>query len=36
MKIRGGSRLVNDLLTRVGATPVGMPVPQLQKHCQKV
>ena len=25
MKIRGGSRMVNDLLERVGATPVGMP-----------
>jgi len=27
MKIRGGSRMVNDLLTLVGAEPVGMPVP---------
>jgi TRAP-type C4-dicarboxylate transport system substrate-binding protein len=27
MKIRGGSRLVNQLLERAGATPVGMPVP---------
>ena len=27
MKIRGGSRIVNDMLTRLGAEPVGMPVP---------
>ena len=26
MKIRGGSRMVNDLLTSLGAEPVGMPV----------
>ncbi|MCL4675972.1 MAG: TRAP transporter substrate-binding protein [Pararhodobacter sp.] len=26
MKIRGGSRTVNDLLTSLGAEPVGMPV----------
>ena len=29
MKIRGGSRTVNALLTRVGAEPIGMPVPQV-------
>jgi TRAP-type C4-dicarboxylate transport system substrate-binding protein len=29
MKIRGGSRLVNQLLELAGATPVGMPVPQV-------
>jgi C4-dicarboxylate-binding protein DctP len=29
MKIRGGSRLVNQLLELSGATPVGMPVPQV-------
>ncbi len=29
MKIRGGSRMVNKLLERVGAEPVGMPVPSL-------
>lgn len=29
MKIRGGSRMVNTLLERVGAEPVGMPVPAL-------
>lgn len=27
MQIRGGSRLVNQLLEATGATPVGMPVP---------
>mmetsp|Transcript_849 Transcript_849/g.1606 ORF Transcript_849/g.1606 Transcript_849/m.1606 type:complete len:219 (+) Transcript_849:2-658(+) len=27
MQIRGGSRLVNQLLELTGATPVGMPVP---------
>lgn len=27
MKIRGGSRLINTMLSRLGATPVGMPVP---------
>jgi TRAP-type C4-dicarboxylate transport system substrate-binding protein len=27
MKIRGGSRIINDMLTRLGAEPVGMPVP---------
>ena len=26
LKIRGGSRMVNDLLTRLGAEPIGMPV----------
>jgi TRAP-type C4-dicarboxylate transport system substrate-binding protein len=35
MKIRGGSRLVNDLLTRVGATPVGMPVPAVAEALSK-
>jgi TRAP-type C4-dicarboxylate transport system substrate-binding protein len=29
MKIRGGSRIDNDLLSRLGAEPVGMPVPQV-------
>ncbi len=27
MKIRGGSRVINNMLTKLGATPVGMPVP---------
>jgi TRAP-type C4-dicarboxylate transport system substrate-binding protein len=29
MKIRGGSRIVNDMLARLGAEPVGLPVPQV-------
>ena len=35
MKIRGGSRLVNDLLELAGATPVGMPVPQVAEGLSK-
>ncbi len=35
MKIRGGSRLVNQLLTRAGATPVGMPVPAVPEGLSK-
>lgn len=35
MKIRGGSRLVNQLLTLVGATPVGMPVPAVSEALSK-
>jgi TRAP-type C4-dicarboxylate transport system substrate-binding protein len=35
MKIRGGSRLVNDLLERVGATPVGMPVTGIPEGLSK-
>lgn len=35
MKIRGGSRLVNELLTLVGATPVGMPVPAVSEGLAK-
>ena len=31
MKIRGGSRLVNQLLERLGAEPVGMPVPAVSE-----
>jgi TRAP-type C4-dicarboxylate transport system substrate-binding protein len=31
MKIRGGSRIVNNMLTKLGATPVGMPVPAVSK-----
>jgi len=26
-KIRGGSRIISNMLTKLGATPVGMPVP---------
>lgn len=35
MKIRGGSRLVNDLLELAGATPVGMPVPAVSEGLSK-
>ncbi len=35
MNIRGGSRLVNQLLELVGATPVGMPVPAVSEALSK-
>lgn len=35
MKIRGGSRIINDMLTRLGAEPVGMPVPQVSEALSK-
>ncbi|MCH2164401.1 MAG: TRAP transporter substrate-binding protein [Marinovum sp.] len=35
MKIRGGSRLVNDLLSAAGATPVGMPAPAISESLSK-
>jgi len=35
MKIRGGSRLVNELLELSGATPVGMPVPAISESLSK-
>ncbi len=35
MKIRGGSRSVNGLLTELGATPVGMPVPAVPEGLSK-
>jgi len=35
MKIRGGSRLVNELLKQTGATPVGMPVPAVPEALSK-
>ena len=35
MKIRGGSRPVNSLLTLLGATPVGMPVPAVSEGLSK-
>lgn len=35
MKIRGGSRLVNNLLAAAGATPVGMPVPAVPEGLSK-
>lgn len=35
MRIRGGSRLVNQLLEILGATPVGMPVPAVSESLSK-
>ena len=35
VKIRGGSRMVNKLLTQLGATPVGMPVPAVSEGLSK-
>jgi TRAP-type C4-dicarboxylate transport system substrate-binding protein len=35
MKIRGGSRIVNNMLTKLGATPVGMPVPAVTEGLSK-
>lgn len=35
VKIRGGSRMVNKLLERLGATPVGMPVPAVPEALSK-
>jgi TRAP-type C4-dicarboxylate transport system substrate-binding protein len=35
LKIRGGSRLVNQLLELTGATPVGMPVPAVPEGLSK-
>lgn len=35
MKIRGASRMVNALLEKLGATPVGMPVPSIPEALSK-
>ena len=35
MKIRGGSRIISNLLTKLGATPVGMPVPAVTDALSK-
>lgn len=35
LKIRGGSRLVNSLLEKTGASPVGMPVPAIPEAISK-
>ncbi len=35
MKIRGGSRTVNALLTQLGAEPVGLPVPAVSEALSK-
>ena len=35
MKIRGGSRIISDMLGRLGAEPIGMPVPQVTEALSK-
>lgn len=35
VKMRGGSRMVNRLLERLGATPIGMPVPAVPESLSK-
>lgn len=35
IKLRGGSRLVNELMKELGATPVGMPVPAIPEAASK-
>jgi TRAP-type transport system periplasmic protein len=35
MKVRGGSRVINNMLTKLGATPVGMPVPAVTEALSK-
>jgi len=35
MKIRGGTRVVNNMLGKLGATPVGMPVPAVTEALSK-
>jgi TRAP-type transport system periplasmic protein len=35
LKIRGGSRMINQLLEKLGATPIGMPVPAVTESLSK-
>jgi len=35
LKIRGGSRVVNQMLVKLGATPIGMPVPAVSEALSK-
>jgi TRAP-type transport system periplasmic protein len=35
LKIRGGSRVINQMLEALGATPVGMPVPAVSEGLSK-
>jgi TRAP-type C4-dicarboxylate transport system substrate-binding protein len=35
MKIRGGSRVINDLLKKLGAIPVGMPITKVGESLSK-
>lgn len=34
-KIRGGSRVINQMLEKLGATPIGMPVPAVTESLSK-
>jgi len=35
MKVRGGSRIISDMLAKLGAEPIGMPVPQTTEALSK-
>jgi TRAP-type C4-dicarboxylate transport system substrate-binding protein len=35
MKVRGGSRIISNMLVKLGATPVGMPVPAVTDALSK-
>ena len=35
LKVRGGSRIINNLLAKLGAAPVGMPVPAVTEALSK-
>ena len=35
LKVRGGSRIINNMLTKLGAAPVGMPVPAVTEALSK-
>lgn len=35
LKIRGGSRMINQMLEKLGSTPVGMPVPAVTEALSK-
>jgi TRAP-type C4-dicarboxylate transport system substrate-binding protein len=35
LKIRGGSRIINQMLEKLGSTPVGMPVPAVTEALSK-
>lgn len=35
VKIRGGSRVINQMLEKLGSTPVGMPVPAVSESLSK-
>lgn len=35
LKIRGGSRIINNMLTKLGSSPVGMPVPAVTEALSK-